>query len=141
MPIKDKSIYPPDWLEIRKRILEREENRCKICRAINYDYVFRGLYNGIECYQYSNGRVYRTDNGSFLAEGFDINIQPITGNLNRKAVRIVLTIAHLDHDPTNNSDDNLAALCQLHHLRHDSKQHRTNAAETRMQKKGLQKLF
>lgn len=26
--------------------------------------------------------------------------------------RILLTIAHLDHDPRNCSDDNLAALCQ-----------------------------
>ena len=34
--------------------------------------------------------------------------------------KVVLTIAHLDHDPTHNTDDNLRALCQKCHNRHDS---------------------
>jgi 5-methylcytosine-specific restriction endonuclease McrA len=38
---------------------------------------------------------------------------PVTGS------HVVLTIAHLDHDPTNNTWDNLRALCQRCHLRHD----------------------
>lgn len=37
----------------------------------------------------------------------------------RGTARIVLTIAHLDHDVTNNSGENLAALCQRCHNRHD----------------------
>ena len=28
---------------------------------------------------------------------------------------VVLAVAHLDHDPSNNADDNLAALCQACH--------------------------
>lgn len=31
-----------------------------------------------------------------------------------------LTIAHLDHDPSNNSPDNLARLCQTHHWMFDA---------------------
>lgn len=46
---------------------------------------------------------------------------PITGSI------VVLTVAHLDHDPRNNGDENLAALCQRCHNRYDAK-HR---AETR----------
>jgi len=38
---------------------------------------------------------------------------PRTGSL------VVLTVAHLDHDPTHSTDDNLAALCQACHLEHD----------------------
>lgn len=36
--------------------------------------------------------------------------------------RIVLTVAHLDHDPENHDvqDDRLAALCQYCHLRYDA---------------------
>ena len=43
---------------------------------------------------------------------------------------IVLTVAHLDHDPTNCKDDNLRALCQRCHLRYDREHH----AETRARK-------
>lgn len=43
-----------------------------------------------------------------------------------KATKIVLTVAHLDHDKTNNSFFNLAALCQACHLGHDRKQHALN---------------
>ena len=31
----------------------------------------------------------------------------------------VMTVAHLDHDTTHNSDDNLACLCRVCHLRYD----------------------
>ena len=44
-----------------------------------------------------------------------------------KMVRIVLTIAHLDHTPENCDPENLRALCQACHNRYDAK-HR---AETR----------
>ncbi len=50
-------------------------------------------------------------------------------------VKIVLTIAHLDHDVTNNDYSNLQALCQKCHLKLDLEQHRTNAAATRARKK------
>ena len=33
--------------------------------------------------------------------------------------KVVLTVAHLDHHPANNADDNLAALCQACHNRYD----------------------
>lgn len=33
--------------------------------------------------------------------------------------RVILTTAHLDRDSTNNTRENLAALCQRCHLRHD----------------------
>lgn len=34
-----------------------------------------------------------------------------------------LTVAHLDHDPTNRAESNLLALCQACHLRHDADHH------------------
>jgi len=47
---------------------------------------------------------------------------------------IVLTIAHLNHDTTDNRDENLSALCQRCHLSHDKYLHATNARETRRKK-------
>ncbi len=43
---------------------------------------------------------------------------------NPKKVKVVLTVAHLDHDETNESitDERLKAMCQLCHLRYDAKE-------------------
>ena len=46
---------------------------------------------------------------------------------------VVLTTAHLDHNPANCTDANLKALCQRCHLRYDAKLHALNAAITRRQ--------
>ncbi|MBQ8969206.1 MAG: hypothetical protein IJ064_05700 [Bacteroidaceae bacterium] len=50
-----------------------------------------------------------------------------------KMVKVVLTIAHLDHTPENCAPDNLRALCQACHNRYDAK-HRaeTRAASQKM---------
>lgn len=45
---------------------------------------------------------------------------PVTGS------KVVLTVAHIDHDKTNNRFSNLAALCQRCHLKHDINQHVAN---------------
>lgn len=45
--------------------------------------------------------------------------------------KVVLTVAHLDHDTTNNADGNLRAWCQRCHLTYDADHHARNAARTR----------
>lgn len=42
----------------------------------------------------------------------------------RRVVRIVITVAHLDHVAGHDTDDNLKALCQWCHLHHDQDQHK-----------------
>ena len=49
--------------------------------------------------------------------------------------RVVLTVAHLDHNPQNCADDNLRALCQRCHLRYDARLHAQHAAQTRRAKR------
>lgn len=51
-----------------------------------------------------------------------------------KPYPIVLTTAHLDHDPQNNDPANLRSYCQTHHLRYDAAHHAKNAAATRREK-------
>ena len=40
--------------------------------------------------------------------------------------KVILTVAHLDHNPANNADDNLAALCQRCHNRYDGPKRASN---------------
>ena len=53
----------------------------------------------------------------------------------RDKARIILTVAHLDNDPTNNERKNLKALCQRCHNRYDAafraKNRRANAMKDR----------
>jgi tRNA(Ile)-lysidine synthase TilS/MesJ len=60
---------------------------------------------------------------------------PVTGS------KVVLTVAHIDHDKNNNRFENLAALCQKCHLGHDIKQHVFNRKYGRDTKKSNGKLF
>lgn len=48
--------------------------------------------------------------------------------------RVVLTIAHMDHDETHADPERCRALCQRCHLRWDAPRHRASAARTRRRK-------
>jgi hypothetical protein len=140
LPINYK-LYPSDWQEIRKRILERDGHCCKTCKVENGVSVFRGVYEGNEVFQTVDGNIYHTATGELLEQNFNANIYPSSGNENQRAIKIVLTVAHLNHDIKDNRDENLAALCQLHHLRHDKDQHKKSTRDTRLRKSGLTDLF
>lgn len=47
--------------------------------------------------------------------------------------KVVLTVAHLDHQPENCADANLVAMCQGCHLHYDKDHHAATAAATRRQ--------
>lgn len=112
MPI-DYSLYPADWKQIRAAILARSGNACEHCGVANYAVGWRD--KGGEFYKLSE------DNGHL--------VEP------ENIIRIVLTVAHLDHDITSNEPSNLRALCQQCHLRHDASHHARNAAITRRRRK------
>ncbi len=114
----DYSKYPRDWKAISLRIRERDGWKCKWC----------GLANGAVGCRGADGRFYEA-----TGDGWDENV--LEAIVDSKLIKIVLTVAHIDHTTTNNSDDNLAALCQRCHQRHDIEQHVRNAAETRRRKR------
>jgi len=104
MPI-DYRKYHPDWkTKIRPAILKRAGDRCEKCRVKNYE------------------QGYRDDEGDFVPIRNDAarNIATLYG---RKVFRIVLTVAHVNHDITDNRPENLRAWCQKCHLEHDQKHH------------------
>jgi hypothetical protein len=119
MPI-DYKKYPPNWkTEIRPRILQRAENRCEKCMVPNYRPILRFSVMGKHYYRMGNN-VFCSDNGEFVSK-WDDRLLVFSNN---KEVKIILTIAHLDHDETNWAvqDDRLMALCQRCHLRYDTKE-------------------
>jgi hypothetical protein len=135
MPIKPENrlLYPPrkEWLAIRAEVLERAGHCCEweLCGIKNGTWGLRDL-DGTwwSSSDFENGKV--PEMIEFERDGQEM----------RKAYRIVLTIAHLDHDPRNNGTPgnrpNLAAWCQYHHLAYDRAHHLANGRRTRDAKKG-----
>jgi hypothetical protein len=124
MPPCNYQDYPQNWkTEIRPAILKRANNCCEECGIRNYSVGYRSVdQKFVECQEWLYNE------SKFTPDG-------------HKVIKIILTIAHLDHDTTNNDPSNLKALCQLHHLKHDTLHHKKNTKETIRKKKGLQSLF
>ena len=98
-PIKDPSVYPDDWPQIRAAVRERSGGRCE-CEG--------------EC-----ARVHGSETDDGPVGGRCLEQHGERGlEMNGKAV---LTLAHLDHDASlgNHSLENLKDMCQRCHLRYD----------------------
>ena len=132
MPIKkeNRSLYPPNWKVIRAEVLERAGNKCEKCGVENYAVGVRDLSGKFwSTTQFENGEV-EICNADFEKDGGDL----------KKSIRIVLTIAHVNHDPTDNGETgnrpNLLVLCQKDHLNLDAGHHAINSRKTRDGKLG-----
>lgn len=55
--------------------------------------------------------------------------------------KVVLTVAHLDHDHTHKDPERVRAMCQRCHLAYDADQHRRSAQTTRHRRRALGDLF
>ena len=125
MPISkaNKDKYPTNWKEVRQHILERAKNMCEKCEIANYSIVT----------QFDEGRLVSQDPFSTFKEARKhLKALKETGSSVALASSVVvLTIAHLNHDPTDCRDENLMAMCQRCHLAYDKDLHQKNAARTR----------
>lgn len=113
MPI-DYKKYPPNWkTEIRPAILERAKNKCEWCGFANGQTVYRARIDKKMEWFPTKQDLYE--------QGM---LECVTDWWAERPVKVVLTIAHLDHDELNHDVkmDRLAALCQLCHLRYDAKE-------------------
>jgi hypothetical protein len=113
MPIRpeNRARYPKDWKAISERIR------------------FKRAANRCEC----KGECGLDHSGRCKA----INKQPHpdTGST------VVLTVAHLDHEPENCGDLNLKAMCQRCHNRYDMPKRRAGIAERARAKMAAGDLF
>ncbi|MFB6809442.1 hypothetical protein [Streptomyces sp. NPDC056387] len=104
MPIRpeNRNRYPADWPTISRRIrFGRAQSRCECVGECS-----RGTHNG-RCPNRHGQPAYGT--GS----------------------RVILTTAHLDHQPENCDEANLRAMCQGCHLHYDRRHHAETRAATR----------
>lgn len=143
MPIKPENShrYPKDWPAISRAARERAGWKCQ--------------HEGCTARQYSIGIWHRPGGGAHqwaeqyepqatYAEARQVaadawwEVQHLGGD---KLTVIVLTVAHLNHQPEDCRPENLAALCQRHHLAYDHDHHRANAQATRRAKAGTLELF
>jgi len=167
MPIKpeNRTRYPADWPAISLAAKERAKWRCQHvdangnrCRCRQYavgcwlgpdthppspalrwvpahgnaahDLAGAGLhYPSLERFTYSQARQFAAD-----ADDSEWTGSP-------KLIVIVLTVAHLNHQPEDCRPENLAAMCQRHHLAYDHQHHQANAWATRRSRSGNLELF
>jgi predicted nucleic-acid-binding Zn-ribbon protein len=115
MPIKpeNKNRYSKDWKQISERIrFVRAGNKCETCGVKNYETGYRDL----------TGKFWTVQEIMDLLDdtGYDIFCHELSHiDVDVKPIKIVLTVAHLDHQPENNDDSNLKALCQKCHNNYD----------------------
>lgn len=128
MPIspENKKRYPANWKEIRARILDRANHQCEgtDCNLPNYSYVIR---SGVG---FCEDRPQDAKNQEIVAW-----MKAVDPKFRR--VKVILTIAHMDHIPENCGDDNLKSLCQSCHNEYDKHHRAKNRAETLRKKKAM----
>lgn len=121
MPIRPelRHHYGKKWkTETRPRILERDGNACKRCRVPNGKIIVRFDDLPGWWFDYETGDAHRPDG----THAYTFRGSEMTDDY--RIVKIVLTVAHLNHTAGDDRDDNLEALCQWHHLTLDREQHR-----------------
>lgn len=134
MPIKPENLarYPVNWKQIRERILQRARYRC--------EYDGCGAWHR-EVGYWMNGKFITLPRALHEA-GYEVGHEvPCINGIERRLIKIVLTIAHLDHTPENCDESNLRAWCQRHHLAYDAEHHKRNAAAMRRARKCTADLF
>jgi len=137
MPIRaeNKDRYPRDWPAISRAIRERAGQKCEKCKAPNGATVFRFTnedYHYKPVYMTKAGDVFDAENGQDVGYEYAADDTDLTG----KWVRIILTVAHLDHQPENCDPDNLRAWCQRCHNAYDAPMRRAGI-KSRKWKSGL----
>lgn len=155
MPIRaeNKALYPSNWREISRQIRERSQHCCEQCGLRNYSVGYRdagGAFHRLcgngPCDAAGEGQHWPSLTPISYQEAREFADHNNSENDGRDAegnrwLVIVLTVAHLDHDPRNCDPSNLKALCQRCHLRYDVEHHGQTAAQTRRQGKVVADLF
>lgn len=126
----------PEYEAQRARILARDRNECKWCAKPNGTLVQTKTGLGRMFYR--------------RVEKHAAGIRPLSAWLNEdgwkmiredhdaamllgapRVIKVVLAMAHLNHDPADRRDENVAMLCQWCHLHHDRDQHRRTLVRNR----------
>ena len=139
MPIRpeNKERYPKNWPEISARIRERAGNKCEECGVPNYELGGRNEHG-----EWCRARPYGEKLlGLEWPSPGDIAWCESVPPQRLRIVRIVLTVAHLDHRPENCADENLRCWCQRCHNRYDMAERRKGIAYRARASRAIGDLF
>jgi len=126
MPIRpeNRARYPDDWKQISQRVRNDAGNRCEWCNAPNNETIQRGTDRArasdqsVPAYRTMDLTAYEAsicaDTGTYIAGTCAYTFDT------QREVKVILTVAHLDHQPENCARENLRALCQRCHNRYDA---------------------
>lgn len=138
MPIRpeNKARYPKDWPAISMRIRERAGHKCEQCGVPNYQLGGRapdGTWHKARPTGTDGMRLTWPSPGDYgWCDGWDKQL---------RIVRIILTVAHLNHVPEDCRDENLKALCQRCHNRMDAAERRRGIQERAKAARATADLF
>ena len=119
MPIKHPELYPADWHEITQKLKGEVGWKCEQCGVEHGIMIYRNKFNP----------------DKYIGEDESDELYYHRTEYPTRPHKVVLTTAHLDHNPANNERSNLRVLCQRCHLLHDLAHHQYNARQTRIAKR------
>jgi hypothetical protein len=135
MPIRaqHRGLYPFDWQQLSYAVrFKRAHGRCEHC----------GRPHGLWVLHLGDGRWWDPQRQTWRSgQGRELKRAPSLVLTMLRSTRVVLSCAHLNHDPTENSGNNLKALCQRCHLLHDRPEHLRRRAITYRSRRALGDLF
>lgn len=142
MPIRDenKARYPANWAEISQQVRERAGQCCEKCNAPNGKMIRRGKASAGEA-------VWRMASDSVYMDGVCAETGLLIPDTSEDTVgygdpvKVILTVAHLDHQPENCAPDNLRAWCQRCHNVYDAPMRRAGIKERAKAQKATGDLF
>jgi hypothetical protein len=141
MPIRaeNRARYPADWPQISRRIRDRAGNRCEFCTVPNGAKIRRSVAEGVPVWRLADDSAY--ENGRSAIDGAEVPDSMADECNWGNPVRVILTVAHLDHQPENCADDNLRALCQRCHNQLDAPTRRAGTAARAKARLAVADLF
>jgi len=132
MPMK-RELYASNWEGISRHIrFDRAHGRCEKCGAPDGKLILRSTVDPERYLILEDDGVYYTVGGDVVR----MSEMPDEFALAERDVKVVLTVHHIDFDPSNNDESNLLALCARCHLIADQKNHMKHAKQTRQRKHG-----
>ena len=142
MPIRpeNRALYPggspnsTEWKALRATIMRRAGGRCEGCGVAHWSIRWAARGTAERCIDRTTEPFATYKEAADECRRMLEQDKAQSGLSTIRAAVIILTIAHLDHDPTHNDPANLRALCQRCHNRHDANHRQANAAATRKAK-------
>jgi hypothetical protein len=121
MPIRpeNKDRYPADWSQISQAVRDRAGNICEGCGCPNHAMIRRGVtQDGVPVWRLAHES--SDEAGRSAIDGRYVPNSEPDLIVYKPPVKVILTVAHLDHQPENCDLANLKAWCQRCHNAYDA---------------------